>query len=77
MAQMVRKIKNIELVIRELVDDSSSTNQYVLSIEQGKESIGCIVICSGEKEDVFSFAESVQNTFRVLGFGVERKEEKL
>lgn len=70
---MVRKIKNIELVIREFVDDS----QYVLSIEQGKEDRGCVVICSGEKEDVYSFAELVQNSFRVLGFGVERKEEKL
>jgi hypothetical protein len=73
---MVRKLKNIELVIREFVD-ATPQKQYVLSIEQGKEDRGCIVICSGEKEDVYSFAELVQNTFRVLGFGVERKENKL
>lgn len=73
---MVRKIKNIELVIRELTEDPEP-KQYILSIEQGKEDRGCVVICSGEKEDVYAFAEVVQNSFCVLGFGVERKEEKL
>ena len=69
---MVRKVKSIELIIREFEE-----NQFVLSIEQGKEVRGYIVICSGEKEEVCSFAESVYGALLVLGFEVKRKEEKL
>lgn len=68
---MVRKVQNLEIVIREFKEDLS----IILSLEQGDVDRGAIVLCSGSREDVQEFANSVESSFSLLGFKIKRREE--
>ncbi len=80
---MVRKIQNLEIVIRKFFWDKPADSDleegtcFVLSLEQGNVDRGSIALCSGDREDVYKFAESVQSSLQVLGFKIARKEESL